>query len=97
MVSTGSNCSVVDFETFKRGQLHKQHPHMLNYRPHRPSFDAVTITNATGSPLVVHGVAAVPIIADGRGLQASDVYLIISAKFNQMKANGYDNSMPPAK
>ncbi|KAG0214680.1 hypothetical protein BGX33_001938 [Mortierella sp. NVP41] len=77
MISTASTCHIFDFETFKRGTLHKKYPHMLNYMEYRPNIDKVTIKSLFGgSPMKVHGVAAVPIIINGELYQVFDVYLV---------------------
>ncbi|KAF9123437.1 hypothetical protein BGW39_008968 [Mortierella sp. 14UC] len=78
MVSTGSTCHVFDFETFKRGKLHKEYPHMLNYVPYRDNIDNIVIRPYAGnaSPMKVHGTAAVPIVIDDCLFQVFDVYLV---------------------
>ncbi|KAG0290022.1 hypothetical protein BGZ97_006292 [Linnemannia gamsii] len=80
MVSTASTCHIFDFETYKRGKLHKEYPHMLNYVPYRPGVDNVSITSVYAppgaTPMTIHGTAAIPIIIDGYLYEVPDVFLV---------------------
>ncbi|KAG0377232.1 hypothetical protein BGX24_006476 [Mortierella sp. AD032] len=60
MISTASTCHVFGFEAFKRGKLHKEYPHMLNYVPYRENIDNVVIRSIYGGvpPMKVYGTAA---------------------------------------
>ncbi|KAG0281761.1 hypothetical protein BGZ95_011079 [Linnemannia exigua] len=93
MISADSTCHVFDFETFKRGKLHSELPHKLNYKPYRLFIDTVTITTAANlTPFTVHGIATVPIIIDGRALQVVDVFLVdLSSQIQGIFSNRFLN------
>ncbi|KAF9359219.1 hypothetical protein BGX34_008502 [Mortierella sp. NVP85] len=74
-VSGSSTCNVFDFKAYKRGKLHEEFPHNLNFEPFRPGKDTVTLTvSYTSSPMKVHGRASVPIEIEGCLFQV-DAYL----------------------
>lgn len=75
-VSTASTCNVFDFATYKRGKLHKEYPHMLNFKPFRAGTDTVTIKSVYGGePMTVYGHAMIP-IGIGEDGYTLDAYLV---------------------
>ncbi|KAG0210112.1 hypothetical protein BGX28_009653 [Mortierella sp. GBA30] len=69
-------CNVFSWEHFKRGKLHNQYPHMLNFQYYRPGVDDVKIWSIMGGPpLKVHGFGKVPIVV-GEYAYLVEAYLI---------------------
>ncbi|KAF9938790.1 hypothetical protein BGZ65_012221 [Modicella reniformis] len=75
-VSSASSCSVFDYQTYRRGKLHSEFPHMLNFEPFRPGKDTVIIRSIYGGePMQVHGRARIPIEIDEEGYEV-EAYLV---------------------
>lgn len=75
-LSTASTCNVFDFETYKRGKLHKEYPYKMSFEPFRPGQDTVSIRSAYGTnPMMIHGRAEIPIEID-ETLYMVEAYLV---------------------
>ncbi|KAG0285377.1 hypothetical protein BGZ96_010357 [Linnemannia gamsii] len=76
IIATASTCHLFDFETYKRGKLHKQFPHMISYDAYRPGVDNVSIAMPGTPSMTIHGTAAIPIVIDNVEYSVPDVYLV---------------------